>query len=93
MTGEVTLRGIVMPIGGLKEKLLAAQRAGINKVLIPDENVQDLKDVPDEVKDQLKIVPVMTVEDVLKEALGIELPRVEHALMSSAALPQRAPMV
>ena len=80
MTGEITLRGAVLPVGGLKEKLLGAQRAGIRKVLIPKDNLADLKDVPEEVKDQLSIISVETVEDVLKEALGISLPRIEHAL-------------
>lgn len=75
MTGEITLRGMVLPIGGLKEKLIAAQRAGITKALIPKDNFVDLKDVPDEVKDQLEIITVETVEDVLKETLGISLPR------------------
>lgn len=78
MTGEITLRGAVLPIGGLKEKLIAAQRAGIKKALIPKDNVIDLKDVPEEVKEQLTIIPVETVEDVLKETLGISLPKVEH---------------
>lgn len=78
MTGEITLRGAVLPIGGLKEKLLAAQRAGITKVLIPKDNEIDLKDVPDEVKEQLTIIAVETIEDVLKETLGISLPKVEH---------------
>jgi ATP-dependent Lon protease len=78
MTGEITLRGAVLPIGGLKEKLLGAQRAGIRKVLIPKENVSDLKDVPEEVINQMTVVPVETVEDVLKETLGISLPRIEH---------------
>lgn len=78
MTGEITLRGAVLPIGGLKEKLLGAQRAGITKVLIPKDNVMDLKDVPEEVKKQLTIIPVETIEDVLKETLGISLPRIEH---------------
>ncbi|HWQ79983.1 MAG TPA: endopeptidase La [Anaerovoracaceae bacterium] len=78
MTGEITLRGAVLPIGGLKEKLLGAQRAGISKVLIPKDNVVDLKDVPEEVKAQLTVIPVETVEDVLKETLGISLPRIEH---------------
>jgi ATP-dependent Lon protease len=77
MTGEITLRGAVLPIGGLKEKLLGAQRAGITKVLIPKDNVIDLKDVPEEVKKQLTIIPVETIEDVLKETLGISLPRIE----------------
>ncbi|OOM75531.1 Lon protease 1 [Clostridium puniceum] len=78
MTGEITLRGAVLPIGGLKEKLLGAQRAGITKVLIPKENLIDLKDVPEEVKNELTIIPVETVEDVLRETLGISLPRIEH---------------
>ncbi len=67
MTGEITLRGAVLPIGGLKGKLLGAQRAGITKVLIPKENVADLKDVPAEVKNQLSVIPIETVEDVLRE--------------------------
>lgn len=79
MTGEVTLRGAVMPIGGLKEKLLAAQRAGITKALIPKENMPDLADLPEEVKSEIEIIPVSTVEDVLKETIGIRLPRPEHA--------------
>ena len=78
MTGEITLRGAVLPIGGLKEKLLGAQRAGITKVLIPKDNLVDLKDIPEEVKNQLTIIPVETIEDVLKETLGISLPRIEH---------------
>lgn len=78
MTGEITLRGAVLPIGGLKEKLLGAQRAGITKVLIPKDNVTDLKDVPEEVKQQLTIIAVVTIEDVLKETLGISMPRIEH---------------
>lgn len=77
MTGEITLRGMVLPIGGVKEKLIAAQRAGIKKALIPKDNFVDLKDVPEEVKDQLEIVTVDTVEDVLRETLGISLPRSE----------------
>jgi ATP-dependent Lon protease len=69
MTGEITLRGRVLPIGGLKEKLLAALRAGVSSVLIPDENKKDLVDIPDEVKKKLKIIPVARVDDVLKVAL------------------------
>ena len=69
MTGEVSLRGNVLPIGGLKEKLLAALRGGIKKVLIPQENVKDLRDIPDVVKDGLEIVPVSDVMDVLDQAL------------------------
>ncbi len=82
MTGEITLRGAVLPIGGLKEKLIAADRAGITRVLIPKENLQDLKDVPAEVLERIKIVPVETVEDVLREALGIALPKPEQVLLT-----------
>ncbi len=82
MTGEITLRGEVTPIGGLKEKLYGAQRAGIKKVLIPVDNEQDLKDVPEEILEELTVIPVKTVEDVMSEALGIHLPRMEHVLFS-----------
>jgi len=77
MTGEVSLRGVVMPIGGLKEKLIAAHRAGITKALIPVDNEIDLKEVPDEVKSDLEIVPVETIEDVLRETLNIRLPKID----------------
>lgn len=80
MTGEISLRGQVLPIGGLPEKLMAADRAGIEKVLIPESNVQDLVDVPQETRDHLEIVPVGTTEDVLREALGIEIPKSEEPL-------------
>ena len=69
MTGEVTLRGRVLPIGGLKEKLLAALRAGIKTVLIPSENEKDLADIPDNVRKGLNIIPVATVDQVLAQAL------------------------
>ena len=69
MTGEVTLRGRVLPIGGLKEKLLAALRGGVKTVLIPKENEKDLADIPDNVKGALEIIPVDHVSDVLKQAL------------------------
>ena len=69
MTGEVSLRGNAMPIGGLKEKLLAALRGGITTVLIPSENLKDLPDIPDNVKNGLKIIPVEHVSEVLKHAL------------------------
>lgn len=76
MTGEISLSGNVLPIGGLREKLYGAQRAGITKVLIPWDNRQDLAEVPASVKEKLEIVPVRTVEDVLRETLGIALPPV-----------------
>ncbi|MDQ0468913.1 endopeptidase La [Labrys wisconsinensis] len=69
MTGEVTLRGRVLPIGGLKEKLLAALRAGIKTVLIPEENAKDLAEIPDNVKNGLELVPVSRMEEVLAQAL------------------------
>jgi ATP-dependent Lon protease len=69
MTGEITLRGRVLPIGGLKEKLLAALRSGIKTVLIPIENEKDLAEVPENVKSGLEIIPVSTVDEVLAKAL------------------------
>src|SRR3989475_6665920 len=69
MTGEITLRGRILPIGGLKEKLLAALRGGIKKVLIPDENAKDLAEIPDNVKSGLDIVPVSRMDEVLTHAL------------------------
>ena len=69
MTGEITLRGVVLPIGGLKEKLLAAHRAGIKKVLIPFENQKDLNEIPKIIKKSITIIPVKNVDEVLKIAL------------------------
>jgi ATP-dependent Lon protease len=69
MTGEITLRGRVLPIGGLKEKLLAALRGGIKKVMIPEENAKDLAEIPDNVKSGMEIIPVAFMDDVLKHAL------------------------
>ena len=69
MTGEVTLRGNVLAIGGLKEKLLAAHRGGIKLALIPEENVKDLIDIPDNVKNAIEIVPVRWIDKVLEVAL------------------------
>ena len=77
MTGEITLRGLVLPIGGLKEKLLAAHRAGIKKVLIPTDNQKDLVEVPKTILDNIEIIPVKNVEEVLKIALVKPLKRVE----------------
>jgi ATP-dependent Lon protease len=77
MTGEITLRGLVLPIGGLKEKLLAAHRAGISKVLIPIENKKDLVEVPKTILDSMEIIPVKNVDEVLKVALTKPLKRVD----------------
>ena len=83
MTGEITLRGEVLPIGGLKEKLLAAHRGGIKTVLIPEQNVKDLAEIPDNVKNKLEIVPVRWIEKVLEVALE----RQPEALAEVAAAP------
>jgi len=78
MTGEITLRGRVLPIGGLKEKLLAAHRGGIKTVIIPDENVRDLKEIPDNIKESIEIKPVRWIDEVLDIALAYPPePRVE----------------
>jgi len=87
MTGEITLRGIVLPIGGLKEKLLAAHRAGIKKVLIPFENKKDLVEIPEVIKKNIEIVCVKNVEDVLKHALTKELKRVEWVEVEKISKP------
>jgi ATP-dependent Lon protease len=71
MTGEVTLRGTALPIGGLKEKSLAAMRAGIGTILIPKGNEKDIPDLPKEAREALTIIPVETVDEVLKEALAV----------------------
>jgi ATP-dependent Lon protease len=76
MTGEITLRGRILPVGGLKEKILAAHRAGIKKVLIPYENRRDLDEIPDNVKKKVEIVPVETMDEVLSHAL-VRMP--DHA--------------
>jgi ATP-dependent Lon protease len=81
MTGEITLRGQVLPVGGLKEKLLAAHRGGIKEVLIPDENQRDLKEIPDNIKGELLIRPVKWIDEVLE----IALQRVPEPLAESAA--------
>jgi ATP-dependent Lon protease len=74
MTGEITLRGRVLPIGGLKEKALAAHRAGIKTILIPKDNRKDLKEIPKRVREKLRLQLVEYVDDVLREALVLEKP-------------------
>jgi ATP-dependent Lon protease len=74
MTGEITLRGRVLPIGGLKEKALAAHRGGIRKILIPKENQKDIRDIPKKVRNELLILPVEHMDEVLREALKLENP-------------------
>jgi ATP-dependent Lon protease len=75
MTGEISLRGAVLPVGGIKEKVLAAHRAGIKRVILPHDNEKDLDDVPDDVKDEIEFILVETIEDVIKETINIELPK------------------
>ena len=88
MTGEVTLRGRALPIGGLKEKLLAALRGGIKTVLIPEENAKDLQDIPENVKNGLEIVPVRWIDKVLEIALvrmPVPLPEEDPAVAATTA--------
>lgn len=91
MTGEVSLRGNAMPIGGLKEKLLAALRGGIKTVIIPQENEKDLSEIPDNVKNGMKIIPVKHVSEVLKLALVRQPEAIEwDEAAEEAAAAQRA---
>ena len=96
MTGEITLRGEVLPIGGLKEKLLAAHRGGIKQVLIPQDNVKDLVEIPDNIKNKLDIQPVKWIEEVLEFALERKpepLPEEESKAATPAAKSEDAPAV
>ena len=88
MTGEITLRGNVLPIGGVKEKLLAAHRAGIKRVIIPERNVKDLIDVPDEVKKEMEILSVKRMDEVL--ALALKDPPTSILDLAKAAAPESA---
>ena len=85
MTGEITLRGQVLAIGGLKEKLIAAHRGGIKTVLIPEENGKDLVEIPENVKADLEIVPVKWIDEVLERAL-VRLPTPQSASEHSGGL-------
>jgi ATP-dependent Lon protease len=87
MTGEVTLSGAVLPVGGIKEKVLAAHRAGIRKIILPKANERDLQDVPEDVRNELKFVPVESVEEVLNVALGIEMPRTMILYTGNSVVP------
>src|SRR5258706_15326530 len=91
MTGEITLRGRVLPIGGLKEKLLAALRAGVTTVLIPVDNEKDLAEIPDNVKKGLKLIPVTNADDVLREALARPLTPIEWVEPADAPTPVPVP--
>jgi ATP-dependent Lon protease len=87
MTGEITLTGLVLPIGGIKEKVLAARRAGIHNVILPKANVKDLRELPDEVRQEMQFHPAERIEDVLRVAIPkigelielAKLHRIDHA--------------
>jgi len=92
MTGEITLRGRVLPIGGLREKTMAAHRAGLKVVLIPEKNMKDLVDVPKKVREDLKIIPIQHMDQVLEIALApeaaLEPPRPRHRQEDAAEQPE-----
>jgi len=88
MTGEISLTGKVLPVGGIKEKMIAAHRSGIKTVLIPERNLKDLDDVPEEVKNELTFKTMNTIEDVLTEALNIKLPKPETLKIDVSTLQQ-----
>jgi ATP-dependent Lon protease len=87
MTGEISLRGAVLPVGGIKEKVIAAHRSGIKRVILPKDNEMDIKDVPQEVREDLEFILVETIEEVIKETIGIELPKV--AMLQIAATEEK----
>ena len=88
MTGEITLRGEVLPIGGLKEKLLAAHRGGIKMVLIPEDNVKDLAEIPENIKNRLDIHPVKWIDQVLDFALEHKPDALPFVASASATNPE-----
>jgi ATP-dependent Lon protease len=89
MTGEITLRGEILPIGGLKEKLLAAHRGGVSTVLIPQENEKDLPEIPKNIKDKLTIVPVKWIDQVLEHSLQ-HMPMPDAAAKETESKPKSA---
>jgi ATP-dependent Lon protease len=91
MTGEITLRGAVTPVGGIKEKVLAAHRAGIRKVLLPKRNERDLKEIPDEVKSDLEFVFAETIEEALHHTLNIEPAEWSGSILGEAKAESQAP--
>jgi ATP-dependent Lon protease len=86
MTGEISLRGAVLPVGGIKEKVIAAHRAGIKRVILPKDNEKDLDDIPEDVTSELEFILVETVEDVIKETIGLELPKPMMLDMDASSL-------
>lgn len=93
MTGEITLRGDILPIGGLKEKALAAHRVGITTVIIPEQNKKDIPELPDEIKESIEFIAVETVDDVFENALGVELHKKEkpHKTQKTSTKREKAP--
>ena len=79
MTGEISLSGLVLPVGGIKEKVLAAHRAGIRRIILPKANEKDLKEVPQEVRDELTVIPVERIEEVLPAAFNQDSPAASTA--------------
>jgi len=88
MTGEITLRGEVLPIGGLKEKLLAAHRGGITTAIIPAENEKDLTDIPKNIKDKIKVIPVRWIDQVLEIALSHQPTPIEGSDVATVEKPK-----
>lgn len=88
MTGEVTLRGAVTPVGGVKEKIMAAHRAGIERVILSKRNQKDLKDIPEEIKSQMKFDFVETISEVLMLALGLNIDGTPGDVTAKFAAPQ-----
>ena len=91
MTGEITLRGNVLPVGGIREKLLAAHRLGIKKVLIPEKNMRDLEELPEQAKNELEIIPLKTMDDVIFHVFAGEKPKMKSAVRKTAAEKKKAP--
>ena len=89
MTGEITLRGKILPIGGVKEKLLAAHRAGINNIILPRDNEKDLADIPENVLSQLSVKMVESMDEVFETALTAPLPKIEAGEDSSRPEPDK----
>jgi ATP-dependent Lon protease len=85
MTGEITLRGNVLPVGGIKEKVLAAHRAHLKTIIIPQRNQADLTEIPENVRNEIKFIPVKTVDEVLSHALAIKAPSITQIGGTTAA--------